>query len=70
MRLIDQRNLQATAIKDATQSLWDLMAAVQRKTSMPYGDGTRSDMVNATSDVLPGLWNIMGILSPALGNAP
>lgn len=70
MRLIDQRNLQATAIRDAEQALRDLMTAIRRKTSMPYGDGTRSDMVNATSDVLPGLWNIVGILSPALGNAP
>ena len=55
MKLKDQRNAMWNTIVEAIFEIDCLRAAVHRKTSMPYGDGTYSNMVNVNSDVLPRL---------------
>ena len=62
MRLIDQRDAAAEAIDDVVERLHGLRCRVVRKITMPYPDGSRSDMVNATSDVLPQLVEVLDIL--------
>jgi len=55
MRLNEQRNEMARAIENAACELIGLRSAIHRKMAAPYGDGSRSNMVNAETDVLPRL---------------
>jgi hypothetical protein len=66
MRLNEQRDELERGIRHAWQEIRQLRYRVWKKTSMPYGDGSRSDMVNANSDVLPQLYEIMADLESAL----
>lgn len=63
MRLNEQRNVMADAIDTAGVSLLGLRARVLRKMAAPYGDGTRSNMVNAETDVLPIIERIVSDLA-------
>lgn len=62
MRLNDQRDAAVEAIDDVAERLHHLRCRIVRKIGMPYPDGSRSDMVNATSDVLPQLVEALDIL--------
>ena len=53
MRLNEQRDTLAEAIEEVVGELGGFRAAVLRKMAAPYGDGSRSNMVNAETDVLP-----------------
>jgi len=63
MRLHEQRDNLKSRIKNAYNEIHGLKARIHRKVSMPYGDGSRSDMVNVNSDVLPALELILDILA-------
>lgn len=59
MRLCTQRDELANAAESAASDVRSLMARLRRKMAAPYGDGTRSNMVNAETDVLPALYDIV-----------
>lgn len=66
MRLSDQRRSMLAAIDKAGCELLSLRAGVLRKIASPYGDGSRSEMVNASTDVLPQLSRILIDLRDAM----
>lgn len=66
MRLNEQRDTLVEAIEDAGCELIGMRAAVLRKIAAPYGDGSKSNMVNAETDVLPRLTAILDTLQTAL----
>lgn len=66
MRLNEQRDTLERGINQARVYAEMLKRRVSLKTLMPYGDGSRSDMVNANSDVLPGVRAIIATLELAL----
>jgi hypothetical protein len=53
MKLHEQRTELATAAEQAAQTISGMRAMIRRKVMAPYGDGSRSDMINANTDVLP-----------------
>lgn len=65
MRLHEQRDTLRTAVTDARVELGELISSIRRKMAAPYGDGSRSNMVNAETDILPRLRAI----EDALGDA-
>lgn len=69
MRLSTQRDTLTEANRNATEALRALMIRIRRKMAMPYGDGTRTNMVNAETDVLPTLYDIQLDLDAALSEA-
>lgn len=66
MRVHDQARALAVAASDALGVLDCLRAQVHRKCAAPYPDGSRSNLVNADSDVLPDVGEAVRILSDAL----
>jgi len=66
MRLNEQRDTLVEAVEDAGQDLIALRAAILRKMAAPYGDGSRSNMINAETDVLPRLTAILDALQTAV----
>ena len=66
MRLNEQRDTLVEAIEDAGQDLIAMRAAILRKMASPYGDGSKSNMVNAETDVLPRLTAILDALQTAV----
>ena len=66
MRLNEQRNRLIDGIVDASTDLKYFRSAILRKMAAPYGDGSRSNMVNAETDVLPRLHDIIGKLIATL----
>ena len=66
MRLNEQRDTLVEAIEDAGCDLIGLRSAILRKMAAPYGDGSRSNMVNAETDVLPRLVVILDSLQKAM----
>lgn len=66
MRLNEQRDTLADAIEDAGCDLIALRLAILRKMAAPYGDGSKSNMVNAETDVLPRLNDILATLAHML----
>ncbi|GAF85736.1 unnamed protein product [marine sediment metagenome] len=58
MRLCDQRDTLTEASRKAHSDIRALMTSIRRKMAMPYGDGTKTNMVNAETDVLPALYEI------------
>lgn len=66
MRLNEQRNRLIDGIVDASTDLKYLRSAILRKMAAPYGDGSRSNMVNAETDVLPRLNDILDTLASTL----
>jgi hypothetical protein len=65
MRLNEQRDTLVEAVEDAGCELLGLRASILRKMAAPYGDGSRSNMVNAETDVLPRLTAILDRLQRA-----
>ena len=66
MRLNEQRNRMIEGIASACTDLKHMRAAILRKMASPYGDGSRSNMVNAETDVLPRLNDIFDTLTSTL----
>ncbi len=66
MRLNEQRNTLRNGILDASIDLKYLRSAILRKMAAPYGDGSRSNMVNAETDVLPRLADIIETLAATM----
>jgi len=66
MRLNEQRNRLIDEIVDASTDLKYMRSAILRKMAAPYGDGSRSNMVNAETDVLPRLNDILNTLATTL----
>jgi hypothetical protein len=66
MRLNEQRNTLRNGILDASIDLKYLRSAILRKMAAPYGDGSRSNMVNAETDVLPRINDILDTLAAVL----
>lgn len=66
MRLARQRDVMRDAIDVAGCELMGMRAAILRKIAAPYGDGSKSVMVNATTDVLPKLTRILDVLDAAM----
>ena len=66
MRLNEQRNRLIDGIVDASTDLKYMRSAILRKMAAPYGDGSKSNMVNAETDVLPRLNAILDTLATTL----
>jgi hypothetical protein len=66
MRLNEQRDTLVEAVEDAACDLIGLRSAILRKMAAPYGDGSRSNMVNAETDVLPRVVAILDRLQDAM----
>jgi hypothetical protein len=66
MRLNQQRDALVNGILDASIDLNYFRSAILRKMAAPYGDGSRSNMVNAETDVLPRLNAILDTLATTL----
>jgi hypothetical protein len=66
MRLNEQRDTLVEAIEDAGCDLIALRLAILRKMAAPYGDGSKSNMVNAETDVLPRLVAVLDTLQTAM----
>jgi hypothetical protein len=66
MRLNEQRDTLVEAIEDAGCDLIGLRSAILRKMAAPYGDGSKSNMVNAETDVLPRLVAVLDTLQTAM----
>jgi hypothetical protein len=65
MKIHEQRNAFRSATKQTADNIRSLIASLQRKMSQPYGDGERSNMVNAETDVIPALWGMLHDLEDA-----
>jgi hypothetical protein len=63
MRLHEQRDELQQVVNEIHDSIELLMASINRKIASPYGDGSRSDLVNALTDVLPRLREMQWITS-------
>lgn len=66
MKLHQQRERLIDGIVDASTDLKYFRSAILRKMAAPYGDGSRSNMVNADTDVLPRLNDILDTLVATL----
>jgi len=65
MKLTEQRDQMIEGIENARMSLQCMQSAILRKMASPYGDGSKSNMVNAETDVLPKLSAILEMLRDA-----
>jgi hypothetical protein len=66
MKLHEQRERLIDGILGASTDLKYLRSSILRKMAAPYGDGSRSNMVNAETDVLPRLADIIETLAATL----
>jgi hypothetical protein len=66
MKLHQQRDRLIDGIVDASTDLKYMRSAILRKIAAPYGDGSKSNMVNAETDVLPRLNDILDTLATTL----
>lgn len=53
MKINEQRDTMRQALIDIRNELTTLTGAIDRKTRSPYPDGTTSNLVNSSTDVLP-----------------
>lgn len=65
MRIHEQRDRLIEAVRAAEGELRAMRSAVLRKIAAPYGDGSRSNMVNAETDVVPRLQSVLDLLTSA-----
>ena len=66
MRINEQRDCLRDHGSRAEIRIRSLIGSINKKMSMPYGDGSRSNMVNAETDVLPALHSILNDVSAGL----
>lgn len=62
MRLHEQRDRLEKNTNDAVLKILWLRENINRKIAAPYGDGSRSNMVNAETDILPQIEEILSTL--------
>lgn len=53
MKIHDQNRLLKAKLVEVADDITTLEMALERKTSMPYPDGTTDNLVNISTDVLP-----------------
>jgi len=58
MKLHTQRDTLSATLTEIRSELRAMICSVDRKIRAPYGDGTRSNSVNAETDVLPRLYEM------------
>ena len=58
MKLHTQRDTLHAGLTDLHGEIREMICRVDRKIRAPYGDGTRSNLVNAETDVLPTLYEM------------
>ncbi len=62
MRLHEQNKERAKVLADIEAELRDFRASVLRKIAAQYPDGSRDNLINAETDVLPRIeWLLRGI---------
>ena len=66
MRLKEQRDQLVQGVASACTEVKCMRAAVIQKMNAPYGDGSKSNMVNGVTDVLPRLRSVLEILEDVL----
>ena len=66
MRLNEQRDQLVQGVASACIEVKCMRAAVIQKMNAPYGDGSKSNMVNGVTDVLPRLRSVLEILEDVL----
>tara|TARA_R100000808_G_scaffold13821_2_gene33136 strand:+ start:867 stop:1133 length:267 start_codon:yes stop_codon:yes gene_type:complete len=66
MKIHEQRNAMRSATAKTAVDVRSLIGSLQRKMASTYGDGDRSNMVNAETDVIPALWGILHDLECSL----
>lgn len=66
MRINKQRDTLVEAVEEVGCDLIAAIAAIHRKMVAPYPDGSRSNMINAETDVLPRLISIRDRLQEAM----
>jgi hypothetical protein len=63
MRVHEKRDELQQVVNEIHDSIELLMVLINRKIASPYGDGSRSDLVNALTDVLPQLRDMRALTS-------
>lgn len=58
MKLHTQRDTLHAGLTDLHAEIRDMICRIDRKMRAPYSDGTRSNQVNASTDVLPTLYDM------------
>ena len=66
MRLNHQRDRLIQCTAEACHAVTHMRSAIIAKMNSPYGDGSKSNMVNAETDVLPRLNEILTTLVECL----
>ena len=66
MRLNHQRDRLIQGTVEACHAVTHMRSAIIAKMNSPYGDGSKSNMVNAETDVLPRLHEILNTLVECL----
>jgi len=59
MKLHEQRDHYVSALRAVYDDVHAARCSILRKIASPYGDGSRSNMVNAETDILPRLEEIL-----------
>jgi hypothetical protein len=62
MKLHEQRDHYVETLREVYDAVHAARCSILRKIASPYGDGSRSNMVNATTDILPRLEEILSSL--------
>ncbi len=69
MKLHTQRDTLSATLTEIRSELRAMICSVDRKMAAPYGDGTRSNSVNASTDVLPRLYEMCRTIDAAQADA-
>lgn len=62
MKIHEQATTAKAQLVETCEAVYALQAQLIRKIAAPYGDGSRSNMVNAETDILPQLAAIVNDL--------
>ena len=59
MRLHERDKARGELLNTLEEQIRDMKRSIERKMAQPYGDGSTSNMVNATTDVIPRLEDML-----------
>lgn len=59
MRLHERDKARGELLNTLEEQIRDMKRSIERKMAQPYGDGSTSNMVNATTDVIPRLEDLL-----------
>tara|TARA_B100001778_G_scaffold334952_2_gene349475 strand:- start:8073 stop:8273 length:201 start_codon:yes stop_codon:yes gene_type:complete len=59
MRLHERDKARGELLNSLEEKVRDMKRDIERKMAQPYGDGSTSNMVNATTDVIPRLEDLI-----------